>query len=234
VSGADASRALAGTRFGDVRWLAEVDSTNRVVAVLARAGAPDGLVVVADHQTAGRGRRGRSWEAPPGSSLLASVLLRPVPPLVTLAAALAAADACTEVAGVATELKWPNDVLAAGDGKLAGILAEAAGDAVVVGVGLNVDWGATPLPAGAASLGRPVDRAALLVAWLRRLGDPGESGDPGHVLSRYRARCATLGRRVRVRLPRETVEGVASDVDDDGRLVVGATRISAGDVVHLR
>lgn len=224
----DARAALAGTRFADVRWFAEVDSTNRIAAALARDGAADGLVVLADHQTDGRGRRGRSWEAPPGSSLLASVLLRPPPPLVTLAAGLAAADACAEVAGIVTELKWPNDVLAAGGAKLAGLLAEAVGDAVVVGLGLNVDWGATPLPAGATSLGRAVDRVALLAAWLRGLAEPGD------VLSRYRSRCATLGRRVRVELPDGTVEGVATDVDDEGRLVVGGREISAGNLVHLR
>ncbi|MFN2609052.1 MAG: biotin--[acetyl-CoA-carboxylase] ligase, partial [Acidimicrobiales bacterium] len=114
-------------RFADVRHLAEVDSTNRLAADLARGGAAEGVVVVADHQTAGRGRRGRSWEAAPGSSLLVSVVLRPPPGpaagLATVAAALAAADACHRVAGFAPGLKWPNDVLVGGR-KLAGILAE--------------------------------------------------------------------------------------------------------------
>lgn len=218
----------SNARFADIRWLAEVASTNDVLVALARGGAPDGLVVVADHQTAGRGRRGRTWEAPAGSSLLASVLLRPAPPLVTLAAGLAAADACAEVAGVEVALKWPNDLLLAGGGKLGGILAEAVGGAAVVGLGLNVDWGGAPLPAGAASLGRPVDRRALLDAWLRGLDQPGD------VLARYRERCSTIGRRVRVQLVDGVLEGVATAVEGDGRLVVGGRPVAAGDVVHLR
>ena len=210
-------------RFSDVRWFPEIDSTNRLAAELARDGAPDGLVVGADHQTAGRGRRGRTWESRPGTSLLVSVVLRPVPPLVTLAAGLAVADACEAVAPVPVRLKWPNDVFSA-DGKLGGILSELVGDAAVVGLGLNLGWA----PPGAACLGPDVDRDALLDAWLMGLDGPGD------VLVRYRARCSTLGRRVRVELPGETVEGVAEDVDDEGRLVLDGRPIPAGDVVHLR
>ncbi|HUI03721.1 MAG TPA: biotin--[acetyl-CoA-carboxylase] ligase [Acidimicrobiales bacterium] len=147
-----------GTRFGDVRRFAEIDSTNRYLLDLARQGAPEGTVVVADHQSAGRGRLGRRWEAPPGANLLVSVLLRPDVPLeelhlCTVAVALAAADACAGVSGLVPELKWPNDLMA-GERKLAGVLAEslpgAPGDggrpraerarAVVVGVGVNVRW----------------------------------------------------------------------------------------------
>ena len=236
----DARLALAGTRFADVRHLAEVGSTNREVAALARQGAPEGVVVVADHQTRGRGRRGRSWESPPGSSLLVSVLLRPATPHVAaMATGLAARQACAEVAGAAASLKWPNDVLA-GAGKLGGILAEVVGDAVVVGLGVNVGWH-TPLPAGAVDLrrlgGRPVDRGQLLVAFLLALED--RSRQPGEaVLAEYRARCATVGRPVRVALGTERIVGTASDVDDHGRLVVdthsGRWVIDAGDVVHLR
>ncbi len=211
------------SRFSDVRWFAEVDSTNRIAAELVRGGAGDGVVVGADHQTAGRGRRGRTWESRPGSSLLVSVVLRPVPELVTLAAGLAAAEACEAVAGVPVHLKWPNDVMGAG-GKLGGILSELVGDAAVVGLGLNLGWA----PPGAACLGPEVDQQAVLDAWLSRL-DP-----PADVLVRYRARCATLGRRVRVELPGETLEGVADDVDDEGRLLVGGRHLTAGDVVHLR
>lgn len=210
-------------RFADVRRFAEVDSTNRVAADLARAGAPDGVVVVADHQTAGRGRRGRSWESPPGASLLVSVVLRPAPPLVTLAAGVAAADACEAVTPVRVALKWPNDLLT-GDAKLGGILSEAVGDAVVVGLGVNLAWA----PDGATRLGPGVDRAALLDAYLRGLDEPGD------VLARYRPRCSTIGRRVRVELPAGTVEGMAEAVDDAGRLVVDGRAIPAGDVVHLR
>lgn len=234
----DARAALSGSRFTDVRWSAEVGSTNRVASDLARAGAADGTVVGAEHQTAGRGRRGREWESEPGSSLLVSVIRRPAPALVTLAAGLAAVAACEEAAGVAATLKWPNDVMAPGSvdgraarpitpGKLGGILSEVVGDAVVVGLGLNVDWRA-PLPPGAAALGPGVDRADLLVAWLNALDDPGD------VLVRYRASCSTIGRRVRVELLGETVEGVAEGMADDGSLVVDGRRITAGDVVHLR
>ena len=210
-------------RFADVRWFAELDSTNRLAGDLARAGAPDGVVVGADHQTAGRGRRGRTWESRPGASLLVSVILRPAPALVTLAAGVAAAEACEAGAGVALGLKWPNDLLTDG-AKLGGILSELVGDAAVVGLGLNLAWA----PAGAARLGSGVDRAALLHAYLAGLDSAGD------VLDRYRARCTTLGRRVRVELPGSAVEGVATDVDEDGRLLVEGHAIAAGDVVHLR
>lgn len=209
-------------RFADVRWFAELDSTNRLAADLARSGAPDGVVVGADHQTAGRGRRGRTWESRPGASLLVSVVLRPAPALVTLAAGVAAAEACEVVAGAKVGLKWPNDLLV-GEAKLGGILSELVGDAAVVGLGINLVWA----PAGAAALG-PVDRDALLDAYLAGLGTPGD------VLPRYRDRCTTLGRRVRAEVPGATIEGIATDVDEDGRLLVEGRAVAAGDVVHLR
>src|SRR5688572_1154875 len=146
-------------RFADVRWFAELDSTNRLAADLARAGAPDGVVVGADHQTAGRGRRGRTWESRPGASLLVSVILRPAPALVTLAAGVAAAEACEAVAGVEVGLKWPNDLLVDG-AKVGGILSELVAGAAVVGLGVNLAWA----PAGAAHLGAAVDRDRLLAA----------------------------------------------------------------------
>ncbi len=135
-----------------MRRFAEMDSTNRYLLDEARAGAAEGVVVVADHQTAGRGRLGRTWTAPPGSSLLMSVLLRPtLPParlhLVTAAMALAAGDACEALSGVRPALKWPNDLiirdliirdLVIGEAKVAGVLAEAELPAVVVGLGLNL------------------------------------------------------------------------------------------------
>ena len=214
---------LFDNRFSDVRRFAEVDSTNRVAADLARGGAADGLVVVADHQTAGRGRRGRRWESGPGTSLLVSVVLRPVPALVTLAAGVAAAEACAAVAGAGVRLKWPNDVMA-DEGKLGGILSELVGDAAIVGLGMNLGWA----PPGAACLGPEVDPEALLTAWLAALDEPVD------VLARYRRRCSTLGRRVRVELPGETLEGVADDVDDQGRLVVDGRAIAAGEVFHVR
>lgn len=194
---ADANRSA--TRFTDVRRYDEVDSTNRVAADLVRSGAPEGVVVVADHQTAGRGRRGRTWEAPPSSSLLVSVVLRPLDPrlssLATIACALAAADACGDVAGFTPGLKWPNDLVVgpeqgsdergsdergSDERKLAGVLAEApdGSPAVVVGLGLNVCWpGALPAHlepiavTAEAVADRPVDRDRLLGAYLHRLED---------------------------------------------------------------
>lgn len=167
VNGLTPAAALAGTRFADVRWRAETGSTNADVLELARQGEPEGIVVVADHQTAGRGRRGRTWEAPAGASLMATVLLRPparVAGLTTMAVGLAAVEAMAACSGVVARLKWPNDLVWPGDGsgddrKLAGILAEAdwpAGSAiaggwsplgpaervvVAVGIGINVAWG---------------------------------------------------------------------------------------------
>jgi BirA family biotin operon repressor/biotin-[acetyl-CoA-carboxylase] ligase len=217
------AQAVPQTRFSDVRRLGEVDSTNRVASDLVRAGAPDGVVVVADHQTAGRGRRGRTWESRPGTALLVSAVLRPAPPLVTLAAGVAAAEACEAVAAVAVRLKWPNDLLSDDGHKLGGILTELVDGAAVVGLGVNLTWA----PEGADCLGPGVERDALLAAWLEALDRPGD------VLARYRERCTTLGTRVRVEGPRGTVEGVAADVDDEGRLVVDGQKISVGDVVHL-
>jgi BirA family biotin operon repressor/biotin-[acetyl-CoA-carboxylase] ligase len=256
-----ASRApdgVARAPLGEVpRWtirrFATLDSTNRWLLDEARAGAPAGLTVVADHQSAGRGRRGRAWDAPPGSSLLVSVLLRPTLAadrlhLLTMAAALALADAVERVADVRAGLKWPND-LVIGDRKVAGLLAEAdlsAGGevrALVLGVGCNVQWDEFPpeltAVATACNLeaGAPVDRARVLDAFLDRLGV--RLGALDQVVADYEARSATLGRRVRVDLGEEVVEGEATGVDDHGRLLLrlqgGAVRaVAVGDVVHLR
>jgi BirA family biotin operon repressor/biotin-[acetyl-CoA-carboxylase] ligase len=145
----------AGTRFAEVRWFEALDSTNRYLLHEARRGAAEGLVVVADHQSAGRGRLGRRWEAPRAANLLISVLLRPRLPmaarhLASAVVALAAADACVELGGVAVDVKWPNDLLVGGR-KLAGVLAEADVGAedrspIVVGIGINVAW--PPPPTG--------------------------------------------------------------------------------------
>ncbi len=245
---------VSGTRFRDVSVLERTDSTNRVVADLARAGAPEGVVVAAEHQSAGRGRLGRRWDAPPGSALLVSVLLRPDLPaerlhLVTSAVALAAAGACRQEAGFGPAIKWPNDLLV-GDRKLAGVLAEVVGEAVVVGIGLNV----SAAPPGAASAeeaaGRPVDRSDLLAALLCDLDR--RCGRWDEVAAAYAAACATVGRRVSVQDARGVWEGFALGVDAAGRLLVelpaaapgpaapaGAPArrveaLAAADVVHLR
>ena len=247
MRGDRARSALAATRFADLRWVADTGSTNRDVAVMAASGAPDGVVLVADHQTAGRGRLDRSWVAPPGASLLLSVLVRPhlepaSVPLLTVAMALAVVDSARSQ-GVAARLKWPNDVVVDGDPprKLAGILAESTVDgqgsaAVVVGVGINVNW-PTPLPpeleplastATAFNLeaGVTVDREDALVVLLRAFEDRCsllESADPAGrslLIEAARQSSATLGRRVRADLGPRSVEGVAADLDELGDLIV--------------
>ena len=237
----------ASTRFVDVRSFDTVPSTNSVAAELARPG----LVVVADHQEAGRGRLGRTWEAPPGSSLLVSVVLDVSwvcdgrPQLATLALALAASDACAAVASVRPLLKWPNDLVGEdGVGKLGGILAETVprAQAIVAGLGLNVRWGDTaPPPPGTSldALGADIEPSALLPPVLEGL-DARLDQDPEALLDDYRARSATLGRAVRIeQAGRNDVEGTAVDVTPDGHLVVQDAgghmlTVVAGDVVHLR
>jgi BirA family transcriptional regulator, biotin operon repressor / biotin---[acetyl-CoA-carboxylase] ligase len=256
-----ASYTVSGTRFG-VRWVAETGSTNADLLADARAGGAEGAVLVADHQTAGRGRLGRTWEAPAGAGLLFSVLLRPTLPaeathLVTTALGLAALDA---LPGLPAGLKWPNDlVLATPDGerKLAGILAESVieGDrvtAVVVGMGINVAWGdADGLPAEIRALGVALDEAGVVVerrslldavlgAFEKRYAALADEAGRAVLVADYRDACVTLGRGVRVELAGETLEGDAVDIGGGGELVVepagGGTRVSvlAGDVVHVR
>jgi BirA family biotin operon repressor/biotin-[acetyl-CoA-carboxylase] ligase len=270
---------LAGSRFADVRWSAETGSTNTDALAWARAGGAEGLVAVTDHQTGGRGRQGRVWVAPPAASLLVTVLLRPpsrVMGLASTAVGVAMAEAVEEVTGRAPGLKWPNDLVvrgdtadrgAAADRKLAGILAEAdwppgpaaSGGwrepgpherlAVVVGVGVNVNW-PDELPDGLAEIatalnhlvGHDVDRVDLLVAFLRRLEaryDRLVGDGPPALLDEWRRRSATLGREVRIDLGPRDVEGTAVDITGEGHLVVetpGGDRrtFAAGDVVHLR
>lgn len=241
------------TRTWTIRRFAELDSTNRQLLDEARTGAPEGMVAVADHQTAGRGRLDRTWEAPPSSSLLVSVLLRPAldpngAHRVVMAAALALADAVGAVAGFMPDLKWPND-LVVGERKLAGLLAERepgtadVRPAVIVGAGVNVNWTEFPPELAATATacnleaGRAVDRDALLDEYLERLGRRLDALDA--VPSDYRARLATIGRRVRVEQANDTIIGVAVDVRDAGELVLrddsGAEHvITTADVVHLR
>jgi BirA family biotin operon repressor/biotin-[acetyl-CoA-carboxylase] ligase len=238
-----------------VTWLAETGSTNADLLAAARQGAPHGTVLVADHQNAGRGRMGRVWSAPPGAALLCSVLLRPRPGAglqgAVWALGLAAHETVRDSVGVQAELKWPNDLMV-GDRKLAGILAETAGgDAVVVGMGMNVDWGksAELLPADVAARAvtlaelseKRVDRIDLLRAMLTRLAPLLEEWDtdPAALRARYRQRLATLGRRVRVTSAVGELEGDAVDLTEDGALLVAADHgelrvVAAGDVIHLR
>lgn len=257
------SGPLGHWRHAEVRRFAEIDSTNRYMVAEARAGAPDGTVAVADHQSAGRGRLDRRWEAPAGTALLASVLLRvDLRPadlfLCAAAVALAAADACRKVAGIEPSVKWPNDLLVDGR-KLAGVLAElvdvasppsargvpGGGTAVVVGIGLNLTWPG-PEGVGGTSLadeaGVEVERDVVLDALLEALAPRRRAlEDPGgrrRLLDDLRQRCVTLGQLVSVELPAETIEGTATELTDHGHLVVrtatGPREITAGDVVHLR
>ena len=219
----------------DVRHFATIDSTNTWIIEQARAGAPEGLVAVADHQTAGRGRLGRTWEAPAGANLLLTVLLRPseVSHLAVAAVALAGRDAALSVAGVACGLKWPNDLMVgdAFDSKLAGVLAETDGaGAVAVGIGMNVAWA----PPGAARLGEGVSRDAVVDALLASLGGWLDASWPA-VADAYRSAGVTVGRDVRVELTDgSTFEGTATDIDGAGRLLVANRTIEVGDIVHLR
>ena len=246
-----------GGLWREVRVLAEVGSTNTMLAELARAGEAAGLVVVAESQSGGRGRLDRSWVSPPRAGLTFSMLLRPtaVPaarwgwlPLLT---GVALAEAVGRVADVDAWVKWPNDLLlGSGRRKAAGILAEVAGEAVVVGVGLNVTTRPGELPHDRATSlavegAVETDRAPLLRAVLRETSRLYEEwaaagGDPSRgLLAAYRRVCDTLGRPVRVSLPGgAVVEGEARDLDREGRLVVatagGDVVVGAGDVVHVR
>jgi BirA family biotin operon repressor/biotin-[acetyl-CoA-carboxylase] ligase len=180
-----------------------------------------GAVVVAEHQTAGRGRLDRRWEAPAGSALLASFVLA-THPLLSLAAGVAAARAC----GDDVRLKWPNDLSLRGR-KVGGILVEVLGPKAVVGIGINLRWA----PPGGAMLG--VEREPLLQRLRQELAGWSQASRDD-VLGAWRDRSDTLGREVRVQLPGEVLEGLAEDVDADGALIVSGRRIAAGDVIYLR
>jgi BirA family biotin operon repressor/biotin-[acetyl-CoA-carboxylase] ligase len=233
-----------------VVWYESVPSTNTVAASLAEHGAEEGCVVVADAQSAGRGRLGRSWSSPPGAGIYASIVVRPgaaVAPLITLASGVAIAEGIQAAAGLEPEVKWPNDIYVR-DRKLAGILAEAgasaAGGHVVVGFGINVRPGSYPPDVAAratsieSELGRPVDRglvfAECLAAMAERYRALGERrGDEMLAAWRRRAR-ATFGRGVEWVADGDTQQGIVQDVDDSGALVVrttrGVARVVAGEM----
>ena len=250
-----------GALWREIEVIEGTGSTNADLLARALRGEPEGAVLAAEEQRAGRGRMGRTWTAPPRAALTFSMLLRPaVPPArrgwLPLLTGVAVATAVTGVTGVETRLKWPNDLLAAG-AKLAGILAEASGDAVVVGIGLNVSTepaefpaprpGALPATSLRAAGATALDREELLLAtlegferwyraWQQAGGDPDRSGlRPG-----YTRLSATIGRTVRAELPGgQALSGPAVGVDSDGRLLVRVSpgsevAVAAGDVVHLR
>jgi BirA family transcriptional regulator, biotin operon repressor / biotin---[acetyl-CoA-carboxylase] ligase len=255
VTGVSAGLIRPGSLWREVRAVAETGSSNADLLAAAAAGAAEGTVLVAETQTAGRGRLGRRWASPPRAGLTFSVLLCPgsVPPALLgwlpLLAGVATAASVRAVAAVDATLKWPNDVLV-GERKLGGILAERAGAAVVVGIGINVWQGRADLPPGAAATslvlaagagltGRAADtggaglRERLLADLLGELGrwyeswrdqaSPGDADACG-LRQEYLRRCATLGRDVTVTMPgTQPVTGTATGVDGAGRLEVRTT-----------
>jgi len=246
-----------------VQVVEQTGSTHDDLLGAAGRGAAQGTVLVAEAQSAGRGRMGRRWVSPPRAGLTFSVLLRPVAvpaarrgwvPLLT---GVAIAAALRAEAGLDAGLKWPNDVLV-NEAKLAGILAEQAGDAIVVGAGINVTVSRDELPAAETTpSGGPAtslalegatltDRGQLLayvlaqlehwyLAWAGASGDAAACG----LQRKYQELCQSLGREVRAQLPGgQTLTGVAREVDDAGQLLIrtasGLVPVSAGDLVHLR
>jgi BirA family transcriptional regulator, biotin operon repressor / biotin---[acetyl-CoA-carboxylase] ligase len=238
-----------------VRHLATVDSTNEHALLMAAAGAPGGSVVVADEQTAGRGRRGRGWHSPEGGLYL-SYIVRDIeaiarPSLLTLAAGVAAARAIADVTGFEPHLKWPNDVLTPGrPRKLAGILAEASSvgsrvEVIVIGIGINVSMASAPreIEAIAASLeselGRAVSRQALKDALIPRLDaevDRLRAGGEAAMLADWSARApGSRGARVSWRAVDGERTGVTAGIDGEGALLVRTAdrveRLVAGEVI---
>lgn len=241
-----------------VEVLDTATSTNAVAAERARAGAPAGLVVVAEQQTAGRGRLDRTWETPPRSALLFSMVLRPevAPadwPWLPLLTGHVVARSLVALGYPSAGVKWPNDVLL-GERKVAGILLERVetptGAAAIVGIGLNVSLTEDdlPVPTGTSLLidsGAAPDRTEVLVALLANLAEAYDAWELGgadataRLRSTYAAECVTIGKEVRVEMPSgEPLVGRATGVDENGRLVVagpdGQTAVGAGDVVHVR
>ncbi|WP_111511734.1 biotin--[acetyl-CoA-carboxylase] ligase [Mycobacterium kyogaense] len=242
--------ALDGTVWRRVDVVEETGSTN--ADLVARAADGDdiaGAVLLAEHQSEGRGRHGRRWSAPPRTQISVSVGVDTTGvaperwgwlPLLT---GLSVAQTVQSL-GVDATVKWPNDVLV-GSGKLAGILAEVAAPVVVVGVGLNVGFDASDLPDPNAlsltMLGHAVDRTELAAALLRTLSERVEQwrAADATLAADYRAISSTIGTRVRALLPGgDEITGVATAVDDGGRLVIDSdgtpVTVSAGDITHLR
>ncbi|GGU07442.1 biotin--[acetyl-CoA-carboxylase] ligase [Nocardioides albus] len=241
-----------------VEILESTPSTNAELASRARSGEASGLVITTEHQTAGRGRLDRGWTTPERSALTVSALLRPDPsisverwPWLPLMTGVAVASGLRKM-GYAAGLKWPNDVLIEGR-KVCGILIERiegataeSGAAAVIGFGLNTSLTREELPIKTATSleldsGAPVDRTAVLAALLEELWAAYEiwGSDPAELARRYRELSVTVGEQVRAELPGgEVWEGVATEIDDFGRLVIatgqGSRVVGAGDVIHAR
>lgn len=232
-----------------VQWVPTTASTNADLMTAAAEGAAEGSVVATEHQTAGRGRLDRRWEAPAGSGIAVSVLLHPTAlpaqrwGWISLLTGLAVAEGIASF-GLRPRLKWPNDVELDG-AKVAGILVEGVqtptGMAAVVGFGVNTAMSADQLPVPTATSLHlngvdiaPDELLSGILSALRHRYDQVTS-DLGSLREDYRSACSTLGAEVCVALPGDVmVEGPASDVDTDGRLIVGGRPIAAGDVVNVR
>jgi BirA family biotin operon repressor/biotin-[acetyl-CoA-carboxylase] ligase len=253
--------AVASSRLGpfgrQIIWYPIVSSTSDVAATLADGGAPEGLVVAANAQSAGRGRHGRVWVSSPGTGLYVSVVLRPcerVIPMVTLAAGVALAEGIRAATGLRAQLKWPNDIYIASR-KVAGVLAEAGAKAsggtaighVVLGFGINVMPATYPPDVALRAtslegeLGRSVDRGLLLAECLsalaERYGDLAAGRVTGLVDAWRGWAAPMLGRKVRLDATGEQLEGIAENIDETGALIVrtpsGRTRVTSGEVTWL-
>ena len=244
--------AASSLPWRDITVLESTGSTNADLLAALAEGAPEGTVIAAGGQVSGRGRQGRDWESPPGTSLSFSVVLTPPSERAGFVPALTGVSVARAIRGLTdldVSLKWPNDVLVAG-GKVAGILAEGGRAGLVVGCGINVSVPADELPvATATSLaasGADVSRARLLITALEQLAAANElwreaayNAQGAGLLDTYRTLCATIGSDVRVTLPDGSVlEGLAEAIDDDGRLLLvteaGGRPLTAGDVTHVR
>lgn len=243
----------------DIIFLDTVDSTNRIAMEIGDKGALHGTVVIADCQTKGRGRLGRTWVSPPGSNIYMSIILRPVlepknAPILTIMASVASANALRNVTGLPIGIKWPNDLMAS-DKKLGGILSETRSINSriifsVIGIGINVNSGLEDLPpdlrAIATSIknetGREESRANLIANilnemdyWLKGLSKDGKE----HLLAEWRRLTLTLKKSVKTVVGKDTFTGIAEDIDDEGMLLLRLPsgvlkKISAGDVTILR
>ena len=253
---ATALAAALNSRWSRITVVDETASTN--ADLIADPSAPDRTALIAELQSAGRGRMDRQWVSPRGRGLTFSVLFRPPVPMLLwgwlpLLAGVAVHEAVTAVTGVPVELKWPNDLLARpeiGGGKLAGILAQSSADAIVIGIGLNVSTAAEELAVDTATSlalcgATELDRTALLTAILGRLDarmaqwvDVGGDAEACGLAAAYRDLCATLGQDVVVSTGGTGLRGRAIGIDESGRLAVEADgvlhAVSAGDVEHVR
>ena len=238
----------------DIRTFGETDSTNVQAMALGEEGAPEGTVIVADRQTAGKGRLGRRWISPGGVNLYVSVLLRPAvlpaeAPLLTFLSAVAVCRAVAEISGLQPTVKWPNDILLNGS-KIAGLLNEMSSETdrvnyVVLGIGVNLNMTADQIPTQlrypatslAVETGEPVSRLAFARELLRQLdvlyqGYRKDGARP--VLSAWEAYCALTGKSIEVDCQDRVIKGIMAGLDDDGALLVktatGFERVLAGDV----